>query len=81
MSGNKTSRAKLARSSSRPGVIQLCPLAHPATVGGEKKLLAQSAGRDIEIRNAGNAGEAELAVGATASSTGLLICVPTDAGL
>ena len=35
MSGNRTSRPKLARSSSRPGVIQLLPPAHPATVGGE----------------------------------------------
>ena len=36
MSGNKTSRPKLARSKSRPGVIQLVPPAQPATVGGAK---------------------------------------------
>src|ERR671918_710646 len=35
MSGNRTSSAKLPRSSSSPGVIQLRPSAQPATVGGQ----------------------------------------------
>ena len=35
MSGNSTSSAKLPRSSSSPGVIQLRPCAQPATVGGQ----------------------------------------------
>ena len=62
MSGKSTSRAKLPRSSSRPGVIQLRPPAHPATVGGEKRRWPRAAGGGVEVRLAGNVFEAELLI-------------------
>ncbi len=81
MSGNRTSRPKLARSSSSPGVIQLVPPAHPATVGGANSRWPSVPVATLKSGTPGTFPRPSLRYVETASRTGLLICVPTDAGL
>jgi hypothetical protein len=81
MLGNRTSRAKLARSNRRPGVIQLSPPAHPATVGGEKSCCPNALVSELKSGTPGTLLRPSFRYMLTASSTGLVIRVPTEAGL
>ena len=62
MSGNRMSRAKLPRSSRRPGVIQLWPPAQPATVGGEKSCCPSAPVAELKSGTPGMFVEAEFLV-------------------
>ena len=81
MSGKRTSRAKLPRSSSRPGVIQLRPCAQPATVGGWKRRWPSEPVASLKSGTPGTSVSPSRRYVETTSSTGLLMCVPTAGGL
>ena len=81
MSGKRMSRARLPRSSRSPGVIQLWPPAQPATVGGENSCCPSAEVARLKSGTPGIFFCPSFLYVLTASCTGLLICVPTDAGL
>ena len=62
-------------------MIQLVPPAQPATVGGEKSCWPNAPVAELKSGTPGMLERPILRYVDTASCTGLLICVPTEAAL
>ena len=75
------SYTKLPRTSNRPGVIQLFPLVHPATLGGFKSFWPIDSVSALKSGMPGTSVKPSFRYVEIASSTGDLMWVPTDASL